>query len=77
MEMDFSTRITDEKVERLCRECSAARGNLSRLMPQENSDEHSMADTELILLTSGLNNLANSWWIYKGKSARTRNQDIS
>ena len=67
MEMDFTTEITDQKIERLCRECSAARGNLGRLMPQASPEESRNADTELLLLTNGFNELANSWWLHKGK----------
>jgi len=76
MEMDFTTVITDRKVERLCRECSAARGNLGRLMPQETANAHKMADTELVLLTNGFNELANHWWLYKGQTAANQ-ADVS
>jgi len=64
--IDFDNSESGNRIERLCRECSAARGNLARLLRHEDSsvEKHMMADTELILLTNGFNNLANRWWLY-------------
>ena len=67
MELDFSNKDTGETIERLCRECSAARGNLGRVLGKTNDllEKKSQADNELILLTNGLNNLANQWWLLR------------
>lgn len=61
LEIDLASSFTDEKIERLRRESSCARGNLRRLMPDASCEDCSMADTELALLINGFNELANSW----------------
>ena len=66
--IDFANADTGDSIERLCRECSAARTNLPRLLRNEESsiEKQSKADIALVLLTNGFNNLANHWWLFKG-----------
>lgn len=65
-QIDFDDTDSGNRIERLCRECSAARANLGRLLRHEDSpvEKHMMADTELVLLSDGFNTLANQWWLY-------------
>lgn len=64
VEIDFDNRHTHESIDRLCRECQAARGMLLRIMPGQGPQNRDNADNQLVVLGNGFNNLANQWWIY-------------
>jgi hypothetical protein len=66
-QVDFVSTDSGSRIERLCRECTAARGNIERLMRHEvnAAGKQKRADTELVMLYNGFNNLANQWWLYK------------
>jgi hypothetical protein len=64
MEIDFDGPDTDERIDRLYRECNAARGKLLRIMPGQGLANRTSADDHLVMLATGFNNLANQWWIY-------------
>jgi len=68
MEIDFDRNDTHERIDRLCRECHAARGMLLRIMPGQGAENRDSADNQLIILANGFNNLANQWWIYSNIS---------
>ncbi|MEJ2315933.1 MAG: hypothetical protein P8Y83_03115 [Gammaproteobacteria bacterium] len=64
VEIDFDRNDTPENIDRLCRECQAARGMLLRIMPGQGPENRDKADNQLVTLANGFNNLANQWWIY-------------
>lgn len=66
-DVDFVSTNSGKDIERLCRECTAARCNIERLLRHEvNSVERrKQVDTELVMIYNGLNNIANQWWLYK------------
>jgi hypothetical protein len=64
VEIDFDNSDTHKNIDRLCRECQAARGMLLRIMPGQGRENRDNADNQLIVLANGFNNLANQWWIY-------------
>lgn len=68
VEIDFDNSGTHENIDRLCRECQAARGMLLRIMPGQGPENRDNADNQLIVLANGFNNLANQWWIYSSIS---------
>ena len=68
MEIDFNNNDTHEHLDRLCRECQAARGMLLRIMPAQGPENRDRADNQLIVLGNGFNHLANQWWIYTSLS---------
>ncbi|MGD8678483.1 MAG: hypothetical protein PVG16_05725 [Chromatiales bacterium] len=68
VEIGFDKRDTHENIDRLCRECQAARGMLLRIMPGQGPENRDKADNQLVTLANGLNNLANQWWIYTSLS---------
>lgn len=68
VEIDFDSSGTHEHIDRLCRECQAARGMLLRIMPGQGPENRDNADNQLIVLANGFNNLANQWWIYSSIS---------
>lgn len=64
MDIDFDNSQADASIDRLCRECNAARGMLLRVMPGQGPENRACADSHLVNLANGFNNLANQWWIY-------------
>ncbi|MDX1345349.1 MAG: hypothetical protein R3179_05550 [Sedimenticolaceae bacterium] len=64
VEIDFNNSETHEQIDRLCRECQAARGMLLRIMPGQGPENRDKADNQLIVLGNAFNQLANQWWIY-------------
>ncbi len=64
VEIDFNSSETHAQIDRLCRECQAARGMLLRIMPGQGAENRDKADNQLIVLGNGFNHLANHWWIY-------------
>ena len=68
MEIDFDSPDTHERIDRLYRECNAARGMLLRIMPGQGPANRTSADNHLFMLANGFNELANQWWIYTSMS---------
>ena len=68
MEIDFDSPGTDERIDRLYRECNAARGMLLRIMPGQGPANRTSAENHLVMLANEFNNLANQWWIYTSMS---------
>ena len=68
MEIDVDSPDIDERIDRLYRECNAARGMLLRIMPGQGPVNRTSADNHLVMLANEFNDLANQRWIYTSMS---------